>query len=359
MIAKDNLPFRTVENEGFQYLLKTTTPLYKIPGRKSITNLMEDKYELLSMVAKLKLSTTDAVTLTTDVWTDTLNTRSYLGVTAHFVSEDKLESVTIGVTLLEERHTAEYLGEWLLQICTEWRITKEQVVAVVTDNGANILKAITDSFGKHKHLSCFAHTLNLVASKLIDEESTVRVTCDKVKALVTFFKQSVVAADELRKYTEKRLIQSVPTRWNSTYFMLDRFIELSENVGAVLLKFPQSPSMLLASELQFAKETVQVLKPVEAASREACGQVYVTPSKVIPLNTNCLRNKIKELDLLTSAGIKLRELLLANFDKRFGKVEYITFSLSRRSWTQGSKNCIFITHSRTRKQYKRLRRKCK
>lgn len=119
MIAKDNLPFQTVENEGFQYLLKTAAPLYKVPGRKSVTNLMEEKYELLSMVMKLKLSAVDAITLTSDVWTDTLNTRSYLGMTAHFVSEDKLEFVTLSVTLLEERHTAEYLGEWLLQICTQ------------------------------------------------------------------------------------------------------------------------------------------------------------------------------------------------------------------------------------------------
>lgn len=55
---------------------------------------MGEKHELLYMVTKLKLSTTDTVTLTTYVWTDTLNTRSYLGVIAHFVSEDKLESVT-------------------------------------------------------------------------------------------------------------------------------------------------------------------------------------------------------------------------------------------------------------------------
>lgn len=246
-------------------------------------------------------------------------------MTVHFILEDKLESVMLGVTLLEERHTAEYLSEWLLQVCTQWEITKEQVIAVVTDNGANILKAVTDTFGKHKHLSCFAHTLNLVASNIIDKEPTVHAMCDKVKTLVTFFKHSVVAADELRKYTEKKLIQSVPTRWNSTYFMLDRFIELSESVGAVLLKFPKSPSMLSASELQLARETVQVLKPVEAASKEACGQTYVTASKVIPL-INCLKNKIEllELDLTTSAGIKLKEILLESFDKKFGKVECTT-----------------------------------
>lgn len=157
MIAKDNQPYQIVEDEGFQHFVKTAIPLYKIPSRKSITRLTEEKYELLSMVIKSKLSVADAITLTSDVWTDTLNTQSYLGMTAHFISEDKLESVMLGVTPLEERHTADYLSEWLLHTCTQWRIATEKVVAVVTDNGANILKAVTDSFGKQKHSMLRSH----------------------------------------------------------------------------------------------------------------------------------------------------------------------------------------------------------
>ncbi|XP_024885889.1 uncharacterized protein LOC112463626 isoform X2 [Temnothorax curvispinosus] len=67
MIAKDNQPFQIVEDEGFQHFVKTAIPLYKVPDRKSITRLMEEKYELLSMVMKTKLSAVDAITLTSDV----------------------------------------------------------------------------------------------------------------------------------------------------------------------------------------------------------------------------------------------------------------------------------------------------
>lgn len=98
MIAKDNLPFNTVEKEGFKYFMKTAVPLYKIPGRKSITTLMEEKYKLLSNIIKIKLSSVEYLCLTTDVWIDTLNTRSYLRTTAHFVLNEKLTSVIIDVT---------------------------------------------------------------------------------------------------------------------------------------------------------------------------------------------------------------------------------------------------------------------
>lgn len=324
MIAKDNLPFNTVEKEGFQYFMKTTVPLYKVPGRKKITTLIEEKYELLSNVMKIKLSAVEYLCLTTDVWTDTLNTRSYLGMAAHFVLNEKLTSIVIGVTELSERHTSDYLGQWLSSICTEWHIKMDNVVAVVTDNAANIVKAVNDIFGKNKHLPCFAHTLNLVATTLLKENREIEAFCDKVKALVTFFKQSVIAADELRKYEQKKLIQCVPTRWNSVYYMLERFIELSEGISLVLLKFPKAPPMLSASELQLAREIIQVLSPIEAATKEICGESYVTGSKVIPL-INCLKKKIDNLaaDLSSSAAMKLLHSLSTNINIRFGTIEQV------------------------------------
>jgi len=54
-------------------------------------------------------------------------------------------------------------------------------------------------FGKEKQLSCFAHTLNLVSNNVLDESSNIKRFIDKVKNIVTYFKQSIVAVDELRK----------------------------------------------------------------------------------------------------------------------------------------------------------------
>lgn len=48
-------------------------------------------------------------------------------------------------------------------------ICKDQVVTVVTDSGANILSAVKTIFGNDKHLPCFAHTLNLVTQRLLNE----------------------------------------------------------------------------------------------------------------------------------------------------------------------------------------------
>ncbi|KYQ51989.1 hypothetical protein ALC60_08902, partial [Trachymyrmex zeteki] len=44
MIAKDNLSLNTVEKDGFHHILKLIAPLYKIPARKQITELLDEKY---------------------------------------------------------------------------------------------------------------------------------------------------------------------------------------------------------------------------------------------------------------------------------------------------------------------------
>jgi len=57
----------------------------------------------------------------------------------------------------------------------------------VSHNAANIKKTIIEAFGANKHLLWFAHTLNLVPAKVIDEDNVVKDFCAKIKDIVTYF----------------------------------------------------------------------------------------------------------------------------------------------------------------------------
>lgn len=56
------------------------------------------------------------------------------------------------------RHTIEQIATKKIDVCTEWSITKQNIITVVTDGTANMMKAID---WKNQHFRCFAHTLNL------------------------------------------------------------------------------------------------------------------------------------------------------------------------------------------------------
>lgn len=272
-----------METEPFHIYSNGLSPLYKIPSRKSITQLLENKYEVLSHLIREQLSKVKSLSLTTDIWTETLNTKSFLGLTAHFLVEEQYKSVTIGIVEMTKRHQSEYLKNCLLRLIDEWNIHIESILVVVSNNAANIKKAIVDAFGIDKHLPCFAHTLNLVLAKIIDEDKVVKDFCAKVKNIVIYFKHSVIAADQLKFNSDFKLIQSVETRWNSTYAMLERFIQLSETISCIILQCPTAPPMLTASELQSTKKFVHLLKPFEDATKIVCGENYLTASKVIPI----------------------------------------------------------------------------
>ncbi|XP_075213813.1 E3 SUMO-protein ligase ZBED1-like [Lycorma delicatula] len=325
MICKDHQPFSIVENEGFKNLMKSVAPQDKIPSRTSLRRWLDNKYEVVSETFKKKLSSIEDLTLTTDIWSDTLNMKSFIGVTVHFGIEIELISVTLGVYELDERHTSQYISEMLLKTCAEWGTKKDNVTAVVTDNAANMVKAVELTFGKKKHIPCLAHSLNLVA------EGTMACTVwqeivTKIKAIVTWFKQSCVASDELRKATstETKLIQSVPTRWNSTYYMVQRFLELRSVINDILFRHATAPPMLSSSEISIASSVLLILRPLEVATKEISADKYCTTSKIIPL-VRCIFSKI------TSAGVagepvarEVQKLALQEITKRMGSIEHVT-----------------------------------
>ncbi|CAH1104399.1 unnamed protein product [Psylliodes chrysocephalus] len=326
MITKDNLPLNTTEKVGFKYFVQTTTPLYTIPGRKSVTALIDDKYDVLVRCLKSKISNINHFNLTTDIWTETMNTKSFLGITCHYIDEDKLKSIVIAVYELSSNHTAEYITDIIKKVCESWDICINKISAVVTDNGANMVKAISLLFGKNKHLPCFAHTLDLVATKIMTEVGNVTAILKKVKVIVTYFKHSVAASDELRKAQPQenklKLIQSVPTRWNSTFYMIERYLMLYKYLVPILLNTPKSPPITDSNEIEALKEILLVLKPIEAVSKEISGEQYITSSKIIPL-VNCLKQQLNNVSPKTEQGKNILELTKNEILKRFGSVESV------------------------------------
>lgn len=129
-IAEDLIPLHVVDNKRFRKLVHILDPQHCLPSRKHLSrNLL-----------KIKLSESEAIHLTIDLWSN-CQMRSFIGITAHYFSPEwKLQHVILGFNCIRGRHTTENIVIWFDEIISDFQIT-EQIKHIVTDSGSNIKKA--------------------------------------------------------------------------------------------------------------------------------------------------------------------------------------------------------------------------
>lgn len=286
MIVKDLQPLSIVEDQGFQGFVSALDSKYKLPGRKSLTEThLVNLFDECKDKVRASLQNASSVVLTTDMWTS-VSTEAYLTVTCHLIENWQMREFVLETHSFHGQHTADNISSALKQITEEWGIT-EKVVAVVTDNGANMVAAVHKA--GWRHFPCFAHTLNLVVKDSVKAVPEVVQVLEKCRAIVSFFHHSTKATEKLKdiqqqlKVAEHKLIQSVDTRWNSVFYMLERLCEQNEAVTTALCLLGKNQLCLNAGELSLIKETVVALRPFEEVTQEVSSEKHVSVSKVIPL----------------------------------------------------------------------------
>jgi len=267
---------------------------------------------------ELVLKEAEHICLTTDCWTSR-NKESFMAITIHFIDSNfSLKSVLISCSAFNESHTSNNLSAEIKKTVDEWQLDGKIELAV-SDNASNIKNALSSL--KFKHMGCFAHTLNLVVQSAITLENDL---VDKVKTIVTHFRKSTVANNKLKTYQinngvdePKKLLQDVQTRWNATYYMLQRFIELESSIRGTLGLLDKAPQSLNCDEWTLLKELCTVLRPFEEATKAVSGESYITASIVIVLAQGlinaCKKLSTMEFQNRTHAIIKK---LISNMENR-------------------------------------------
>jgi len=77
-----------------------------------------------------------------------MSEKSFIGVTVHFLEGISLKSYCLAVPELKERHTTEYIGQVLVQILSDWEISHDKLVTVVTDKANNVVSAVNKRLAK-------------------------------------------------------------------------------------------------------------------------------------------------------------------------------------------------------------------
>ena len=309
-IIEDMQPLSTVESPAFQKLIGSICP-YRLPDWKSFTQYLDKLYDLMVKKVKEALEGVDGVSTTADVWT--ANHRSYLGMTVHWIDTDTLKrcKAAIACVRITGHHTYDIIASRIEHIHASYGLNGK-VVATITDNGSNFVKAFSvysisssesskaavsedaeeDEFvfedldgllqvdnGSTEDLTqvqyelppherCAAHTLNLVASTDVDKylssspesRSVYRSSFAKSAALWNKASRSTVAADLVGEIAKRKLLVPTRTRWNSYY---DAVVRITENSIAELNELCTRMELRCFSdrEITFLKEYCAVLKP--------------------------------------------------------------------------------------------------
>ncbi|XP_055960801.1 zinc finger BED domain-containing protein RICESLEEPER 2-like [Mercurialis annua] len=235
MIIVDELPFKFVEKQGFRRVMSLACPMFKMPSRWTVNR---DCYAMF-VDEKLKLKQffkthSQRVSLTSDSWTS--NQRlNYMCITAHFIDNDwKLHKKIISFVTCS-RHKGEYLSKSMETCLQEWGL--KNIFSVTLDNVENNTTAMgffikkmltwgsTHVRCKYAHMRCIAHILNLVVSDGLKESGS---SFQKVRGAVRYIKNSPLRLSKFKECKKsldfeckRSLCLDVPTRWNSTYLMLD------------------------------------------------------------------------------------------------------------------------------------------
>ncbi|GBC05963.1 hypothetical protein RclHR1_06530003 [Rhizophagus clarus] len=259
-ITVDLQPFSVVTNDQFINLINTLDPRYRIPGKTNIKEKVVNHFDNMRKNIKLDIDKIPGkVSLTSDMWTSTLNNNSFLGLTIHFIDQEwKMQHFLLDIISFNERHNTINITNEIISTLAEFKI-KEKVLALTTDNattmlavGRSIAEKLDDdvmnsTFG---HYRCTAHILNLAAQQGLELIDNAVV---KVRQLMIKIKNSVIISDELRKLCKCAKINylkpelDIRTRWNSTFNMLKKMEKMWNGVRMLAVR-NQEVQMLMPTE---------------------------------------------------------------------------------------------------------------
>lgn len=186
------------------------------------------------------------------------------------------------------------------------------------------------------HLVCFAHTLNLASQKALQVDTAAKLL-GRVRRVVGFLHRSIRGAEILRQKREQlslpvhKLIQDVSTRWNSSFDMLQRFLEQQPAVFATLmsreLRKREEVNSVNERDIGNAEDIVKLMAPAKVVTTVMCEEEQPTISMIAPLRAK-LQKHFEATDEDTALITDVKRAFKNDFDKRYTDVLDLLYTAS-------------------------------
>lgn len=150
IVGKNGRTFTYLLDSGFQAIIKGQLDELQAAGyglNLTNQNLSEVKEHLHKTSQQIqekirKESENRPVSLMVDIVTR--QRRAICGISIQYIIGDQLKMRSIGMVELLHSHTAKYIAEVIIKRLNDYGIKLKQIIAITTDNGANMLKMVRD-----------------------------------------------------------------------------------------------------------------------------------------------------------------------------------------------------------------------
>ncbi|KAG5548853.1 hypothetical protein RHGRI_014269 [Rhododendron griersonianum] len=247
MIIMHEYPLSMVEHAGFRRFCHALQLAFHVISRNTMKRDIFKIYDIEKLkIMRLMERNKSRVSLTTDMWISISKKRGFMVITAHIIDDS-----------------------WKLQS----RILRKLSTLTVdncTTNDAMIDLLLEKLGGDHIrckslfHVRCAAHILNLIVKDGLD---VIKTSIVKVRDSVAYWTATQKreetfegAARQLGITYGKNLSLDCPTRWNSTFLMLQTAIKYRNAFGRLKLKDLQYKSCPNDDDWNLAEEICERLE---------------------------------------------------------------------------------------------------
>ncbi|POW23128.1 hypothetical protein PSHT_00550 [Puccinia striiformis] len=330
LIAEADLPYAIVEHQSFIRLLELLNPttINMEYGRKTIAKEVESLFHAHRDQLQQTLKDVKHLAFTLDAWTSP-NQKAFMAITAHGITADwKMLEVVVAMPTVHGQHSGENFGNLFVDSLNKLGLS-DALVSITADNASNnstLARQVENRLGRSifkadtQLLGCMAHVINLAAhdgikvfgvspttDHPIEQEITLnhmdsyletvqpdgaginlQTVVNRIHGLATYVRntpqrrEAFIRALDLinsqeekqisltRKGKKKMLNLDVRTRWNSTFKMLNRALELKE--------------------WDKVTQITHFLEPLYDVTNMLCRSKYPTLSMALPIYISLIRS---------------------------------------------------------------------
>jgi BED zinc finger len=307
-MVRRNISFAEVEDPSFREFVFCLNNGIKLMSRTCVRGDILKLYENVKPALMERLSRlSGGVCVSVDGWTSKIQRRNYISIVITIIERWERKSILLCMKSIErESHTGDVLANLVFNELKEFNIHTKKIVAMASENGSNMVAAwpiLVDLCAKdgitldlEMHARCVCHVINLVVRSFLKEIGANRCLSDEALDSSSFDNQEVYsyAVNMVRYLTSyvrsspKRLskfkshervtgrvllpVMETVARWNSTYLVLKRSLEIKTALSVVFVGESYGQDMYpVAAKWRRVETAVLFLEPFYQISQEMKG----------------------------------------------------------------------------------------